>query len=482
MTLKFNLVLNTFRMLLTVCVPLITFPYLAHVFGVEGMGKINFAISVTTVFTLFASLGIYTYGVRNGSYVRDSKISFSNFAYELLTINFTGLTLAYIIFFICLNTIPAFIENKDLLVIYGISIFFSTLGLDWVFGVYEDYLYITLRQIVVQLCTIVLMLLLVHSPNDIYIWAIASTVLTILVNVFNFFTCKKYIYFKVPDVKKLLLLPHLYPIFILFITQLAAKAGSDLNVIMLRIMTSNRETGLYSIVAKVINILITCFAAMTPVLVPKIVILLKENNAADFKSFIHKIFRMMLFIAIPAAIGLYTLSDEIIGVIGGKKFSDAAVTLRILAPVIVFAALNNVIYYNYFVPLCLEKYVLFCTACVLFLNLFLSFCLIENLLHNGTALGHLGAEFIGFILSSYIAFKKCGIKIWDFSCLYKYLVAGLMIFIYINFIKNFLNEGIIWTLIFTITGSMCLYFFVLYLLRDEFILEILIWLKGGKKG
>lgn len=482
MTLKFNLVLNTFRMLLTVCVPLITFPYLAHVFGVEGMGKINFAISVTTVFTLFASLGIYTYGVRNGSYVRDSKISFSNFAYELLTINFTGLTLAYIIFFICLNTIPAFIENKDLLVIYGISIFFSTLGLDWVFGVYEDYLYITLRQIVVQLCTIVLMLLLVHSPNDIYIWAIASTVLTILVNVFNFFTCKKYIYFKVPDVKKLLLLPHLYPIFILFITQLAAKAGSDLNVIMLRIMTSNRETGLYSIVAKVINILITCFAAMTPVLVPKIVILLKENNAADFKSFIHKIFRMMLFIAIPAAIGLYTLSDEIIGVIGGKKFSDAAVTLRILAPVIVFAALNNVIYYNYFVPLCLEKYVLFCTACVLFLNLFLSFCLIENLLHNGTALGYLGAEFIGFILSSYIAFKKCGIKIWDFSCLYKYLVAGLMIFIYINFIKNFLNEGIIWTLIFTITGSMCLYFFVLYLLRDEFILEILIWLKGGKKG
>lgn len=482
MTLKFNLVLNTFRMLLTVCVPLITFPYLAHVFGVEGMGKINFAISVTTVFTLFASLGIYTYGVRNGSYVRDSKISFSNFAYELLTINFTGLTLAYIIFFICLNTIPAFIENKDLLVIYGISIFFSTLGLDWVFGVYEDYLYITLRQIVVQLCTIVLMLLLVHSPNDIYIWALASTIVTISVNVANYFASKKYIYFKIPDFKTLLLRPHIYPVFILFITQLAAKAGSDLNVIMLGIMTSNRETGLYSIVAKVINILITCFAAMTPVLVPKIVILLKENNAADFKSFIHKIFRMMLFIAIPAAIGLYTLSDEIIGVIGGKKFSDAAVTLRILAPVIVFAALNNVIYYNYFVPLCLEKYVLFCTACVLFLNLFLSFCLIENLLHNGTALGYLGAEFIGFILSSYIAFKKCGIKIWDFSCLYKYLVAGLMIFIYINFIKNFLNEGIIWTLIFTITGSMCLYFFVLYLLRDEFILEILIWLKGGKKG
>ena len=57
-----------------------------------------------------------------------------------------------------------------------------------------------------------------------------------------------------------------------------------------------------------------------------------------------------------------------------------------------------------------------------------------------------------------------------------------MIFVYINFIKNFLNEEVIWTLILAIAGSMCLYFFVLYLLRDEFILEMLIWLKGRKKG
>lgn len=482
MALKFNLILNTFRMLLTVCVPLITFPYLAHVFGVEGMGKINFAISVTTIFTLFASLGIYTYGVRNGSYFRDNKIFFSKFAWELLAINLIAVILVYIIFFVCINTIPAFIENKALLVIYGMSIMFSALGLDWVFGVYEDYIYITLRQIIAQVCIIVLMFLLVHSPNDIYIWALASTIVTISVNVANYFASKKYIYFKIPDFKTLLLVPHIYPIFILFITQLAAKAGSDLNVIMLGIMTSDRETGLYSVVAKVINILITCFAAMTPVLLPKIVILLKENNAVEFKSFIHKIFRMMLFIAIPAAIGLYALSDEIIGVIGGKNFSDAAVTLRILAPVIVFAALNNVIYYNYFVPLCLEKYVLFCTACVLFLNLFLSFCLIENLLRNGAALGYLGAEFIGFILSSYIAFKKCDIKIWDFSCLYKYLIAGLMIFVYINFIKNLLNEGIIWILTFAIAGSMCLYFFVLYLLKDEFVLELLVLMKKRKRN
>ena len=57
-----------------------------------------------------------------------------------------------------------------------------------------------------------------------------------------------------------------------------------------------------------------------------------------------------------------------------------------------------------------------------------------------------------------------------------------MIFVYINFIKKFLNEEIIWTLILAIAGSMCLYFFVLYLLRDEFVLELLVWLKKRKRN
>lgn len=481
MALKFNLILNTFRMLLTVCVPLITFPYLAHVFGVKGMGKINFAISVTAVFTLFASLGIYTYGVRNGSYVRDNKIFFTKFAYELLTINFIAVIFAYIIFWICLNTIPAFIENKDLLVIYGISIFFSTLGLDWVFGVYEDYLYITLRQIVVQLCTIVLMFLLVHSPNDIYIWAIATTVLTIMVNVFNFLTCKKYINFKVPDVKNLLLLPHLYPIFILFITQLAAKAGSDLNIIMIGLMSTNKETGLYSVVAKVINILITCFAAMTPVLVPKIVSLIKLDDNQAIK-FIHKIFRLMLFISVPAAIGLYVLSNEIIYIIAGDDFVEAAVTLRIIAPVIVFSALNSMIYYNYFVPLHLEKCVLCCTSITLISNLFLNYWLINLYASNGAAISYCIAELLGFISAIYISNKKCNTCICDFSVLHKYLLGSFLIFLYVSFIKLLEIKIVALTLLLSITGSIFLYLVIMYLFRDEFVLDVVSIINKWKRG
>ena len=397
---KFNLLLNIFRMVLMVLVPLITFPYLTRIFLADGMGKINFAISVANMLTLFATLGVYTYGLRQGSLIRENKAVFSNFVYEILLINFIATLLTYLFFIICLNSIPVFIDNCKLLLIYSMAVFFSAVSLDWVFGVYEDYLYITKRQIFAQLTLIVLMLLLVKKQEDIYLWAIVCTLVTIVINICNFGKLKKYIYIKKPNFKKLILLQHIKPITVLFITQLAAKTGSDLNIIMIGLMSTNRETGLYSIVAKVINILITCFAAMTPVLVPKIVSLINLNNNQAIK-FIHKIFRLILFISLPAAIGLYALSDEIIYIIAGENFVEAAVTLRILAPVIVFSALNSMIYYNYFVPLHLEKYVLCCTSITLISNLIFNYWLINLYASNGAAVSYCIAELLGLISAIY---------------------------------------------------------------------------------
>ena len=75
-SLKLNTLLNAFRMLLTVLIPLITFPYTSRIFLTEGSGQLNFASSLVQVFILFASLGIYTYGVREGAKFRNEIVSF----------------------------------------------------------------------------------------------------------------------------------------------------------------------------------------------------------------------------------------------------------------------------------------------------------------------------------------------------------------------------------------------------------------------
>ena len=53
--------------------PLITFPNVSRILGVSGTGKVSFAISVVSYFTMVAALGIPTYGIRTTAKVRDDQ-------------------------------------------------------------------------------------------------------------------------------------------------------------------------------------------------------------------------------------------------------------------------------------------------------------------------------------------------------------------------------------------------------------------------
>ena len=65
--------MNAILTVSSVLFPLITFPYISRVLLVAGNGKVAFATSVVSYFTMFASLGLPTYGVRACAKVRDDK-------------------------------------------------------------------------------------------------------------------------------------------------------------------------------------------------------------------------------------------------------------------------------------------------------------------------------------------------------------------------------------------------------------------------
>ena len=61
---QFNFIMNAILTVSSFIFPLITFPYISRTLLVDGIGKVNFATSVISYFTMFASLGIPTYGIR----------------------------------------------------------------------------------------------------------------------------------------------------------------------------------------------------------------------------------------------------------------------------------------------------------------------------------------------------------------------------------------------------------------------------------
>ena len=105
---KTNYLYNLLYQITAILLPLITMPYVSRVLLVEGNGYVSFATSVLTYFTMFASLGIPSYGIRACAQVRDDKRELSKVTQELLIINIATTVLVSIVFVITLFTVPQF--------------------------------------------------------------------------------------------------------------------------------------------------------------------------------------------------------------------------------------------------------------------------------------------------------------------------------------------------------------------------------------
>lgn len=472
-SLKFNAVLNAFRMALTVLTPLITFPYTSRIFLTEGSGKLNFTASVIQVFGLFASLGIYTYGVREGVKVRDNRKKFSKLGQELLSINIVSTAVSYAGFFLCIFCVSSFKSYRLLLLLQCPAIAFSSLNMDWVFGVYEDYTYITIRQIVSQLISIAALFLFVHKPQDIYFWVTINITVVAGLNCFwSIRRSHRYMFYKrCPDFDYRIKV-HLAPIFTMFAISLAAKVYTNVDTILLGFLSTDHHIGLYAAAVKLNTILITVFAAMSPVFMPRIIGYTESGDYDCYFALLKKIFSWVIGIGLPIVVGIEMLSDRILRIVAGTPFLPAARTMRILAPIVLINACANVLYYDFLAIYQKEKNILVCTVVGAGINILLSALLIPTLSENGAALGSLVSEAVALTVASVLCFKLD--RRISKSCphLFNYAVGCLFIvgwcWVCLRFISNF----IVGTLV-AVVGSTILYFSVLILLKDAIGVEII---------
>ena len=150
-SMSLNAVMNALKTLMGVIFPLITFPYASNILQVENLGKVNFANSVCGYFLLFAGLGISSYAVREGSKYVNDREKLSAFSSEMFSINMITAVIAYLALFVTMLCSAKLRGYTDLLLIMSLQIFFTTIGTEWIFTIFEEYTYITVRGIIFQI-------------------------------------------------------------------------------------------------------------------------------------------------------------------------------------------------------------------------------------------------------------------------------------------------------------------------------------------
>ena len=86
-SIKINFIMNVLLTASSLIFPLITFPYISRILLPTGTGKVAFATSIISYFSMLSALGIPTYGIRVCAGVRDDKNKLSKTVHEIFLIN-----------------------------------------------------------------------------------------------------------------------------------------------------------------------------------------------------------------------------------------------------------------------------------------------------------------------------------------------------------------------------------------------------------
>lgn len=382
-TLVRNGALNLIRRMIVILVPLLVYPYVARTLGSERLGAIDFSRSLMNYFVLLSSFGISAYGIREVSKIREQKECANQLISELVSINIIFSMLAYLLFGMLVYFCTPLDDYKNLLFIQCFTILFNTISIDWINSVYEDYLFITVRTIVIQLIYMVCVFAFVRSQDDYLTYVLITVGQTAAVSILNAIHCRKYFHFTKPI--KGFFCCRIRPLSFFFANKLAISVYVGIDVSMLGFFTNNCVVGIYSAAIKIYAILKDLMAAIYEVCIPR---LAYETGKADGKGFcalLEQMLEITTLLLIPMICGVFTLSDEIIYLLFGEEYDAASGLLRILCFAIFFAIYGGIITSAYCIPMKLEKINLKATIYSAVLNVILNMIAIPRFSYYGAA-------------------------------------------------------------------------------------------------
>lgn len=457
-----NAILNAIKTICTIIFPLITFPYVSRVLHAEMLGAYNYCSSIINYFSLLAGLGVSTYAIREGSKYRNDRIAFSQFASEIFTINIISTIISYMLLgllFICSDKLSPY---RALLAVLSVSIVFNTLGCEWIFSVYEEYGYITLRSIVFQILSMILLFVFVHSEADLIKYAGLTVLSSSGANVVNCIARRKHCDIKININKRVLV--HCIPIIILFSNTLATNIYINSDMTLVGYISGNYYAGLYSISSKLYFIIKNLLSSIIIVSVPRLSEALVKNPD-EYKSIAGNVFDALLVFVMPIVVGMFSIANNIVILLFGEEYSGAIVSLKILSVALLFCMLGWFYTSCVLIPNKQEKKVLCATIIAATSNVVLNLLLIPRWQHNAAALTTVIAEAISACICFYYGRKTLKIKIKSHDII-SIVVGNIAIILVCSFMIHLIDSLILSTFLCVLVSTL-IYGLVLFTLKNS---------------
>lgn len=391
-----------FNMILTVSnflFPLITFPYISRILQAEGIGKVTFSTSIVGYFTLVASLGIPTYGIRECAKVRENKDELSKLVHELMAINIVMTGISILCCGIITISVDRIAENQILIYINLIGMVLNVIGVNWVYSALEEYEYITKRSIIFKILSIIAIFIFIKDSQDYIIYASILVIANGGSNILNFINLKKHINFKRYDnytYKK-----HLQGVIIFFAQSAAITIYTNLDSVMLGFIKGDFEVGLYSAACKIKYVLLALITSVGKVMLPRLSFYVTNQAENDFYNLILKNIYFVVTLSIPMIIFIVFTAEQCIMFLLGDNFEGAVIALKILTPTLILIGLSTIMGAQILAPRNQEFYALKAVVIGAIVNIITNIALIQRYGVIGVSIGTVLAELAVVIYEVY---------------------------------------------------------------------------------
>lgn len=444
---------NIIYKIINMVFPLITTTIISHALLPEGVGKVASAQNFVTYFTLIACMGIPNYGVREIAKSRCKSDTDEIFS-ELFIINACSTVICTIVYYFTIDFVPFFFEEKKLYMTVGLLIVLNIFNIDWFYQGKEEFRYIAVRSCIVKILLLFLTFLLIKDTNDYVVYALLYCMGMGGNYVLNVLNLRKYnISFKLD---KQNLIRHLKPVALLLASNIAVELYSLIDVTMLTVQCTDEIVGYYTNAMKLVKVLTSLIAAIGGVLLPRISLYLREGRNDKVSELVNAVSKVMLYLIIPAVVGIMGISNLLIVVIFGPLFEPATVTLRILSFLLIAVSFSNLFGIQILIAAGDETKVLVATVCGAVSNVIMNVFLITIWQQNGAAIASVVSESIVTLIMYHYSKKYFTFRFEPQFLSSLIIGGGGLVFLLVVFSKmNFENNAI--TLLFQIGISIIVY-------------------------
>lgn len=320
----FKAMLNLFNIIL----PIMVIPLVTRSVGPDLYGYMGYGDSLTAYFLIFASFGIYQYGLREISKVRDDKKKLRQTFTSLCLFTFMTNIIASAVYMVFVAVSYRDKPYMYTCIIMGFNLVFNMFYVEWVNEALENYDFIAIKTMIVRIVYSALILLFVRSDKDYLFYLYLVVGFNFINNIISFVYVKKRIKFDFSDLQ---FAKHIRPMLYVVILSNTGVLYTQLDKIMIKSNSGTTDVGYYYTAQRIMTIINTLMLTVIQVTMPRLSNYLGNESKKEYLSLLKRVIKIYFLFLFPASIGLLCLSKEAIYMFGGAKFLPAVPVMVVFA-------------------------------------------------------------------------------------------------------------------------------------------------------